>query len=62
MKSAFYTTAFILLFTFIKYGFTLKTILWYLFFVIILTPILYVLNEFILKPFIKKYFNFKKME
>lgn len=62
MKNAFFSTAFILLFTFIIHGFSLKNLLWYFIFVVILTPVVYFLNKYILKPLIKKFFNFKEVE
>lgn len=62
MKNALYTTALILLYTFIKDGFSLETFLWYVLSVIIITPVMYALDRFVLKPFIKKFFNFEEVE
>ena len=48
-KETFYDVAFILLFTFVVYGFTLDNLLWYVASVIVLTPVMFIIQKYVLK-------------
>ena len=60
MKNAFISCGFILLFVFILHGFTIEKFLWYLCMVIVMTPILYIFDKYLMKPIIREYFNFSE--